>query len=136
MKNLSVKSLIKNFLITERIRKCRLMYPAFFIRPMTHIELQSRTFYQISVTKIVFVIFSPIHPQTPDITILRSIVRSRYFNFMTVFQCNRCFPDQRRSDDILIATGTYRIKTQTGKHIPGRSLSVILIPAISTTRLY
>ena len=69
--------------------------------------------------------------QGTDITVLITIFRSRNFQLPAILQGNGCFLKIRSSHHIFIATRTYRIKAQRCKHIPGGSLSVILVATIS-----
>ena len=88
-------------------------------------------FEQIPVFQIVLGIIISVELERFYIHGILVIVRSIYYQIITILQMQGRFFEQRGSKYIFIGSRTYRVESLCREERPGRSLTVIFITSIS-----
>ena len=117
--------------VAERVGVCLLGCTACHVRLVGHFDFHSASIVYHAVGYVVFVIILAIDSDAVNIYVAAAVFRSVNNELSAVFQVERDFLEQWRSEYILVSTWRYRIEAHCGENVPCGCLAVVFIAAVA-----
>ena len=96
-----------------------------------HLEVDDRSGSEVFVLEEALIPSAAVDLHAAYISVFRSVVRCIDLEVTAVFKVYDSLLEQRSAYSIFIRTRAYRIESQCGEYIPRRSLTVVLVAAVS-----
>ena len=115
----------------ERVREVGSCHATSLVRLAVHSDIDYRTLDERIIVEIILGIVFTVVEHTLHINVFGAVVRSLNHHLITVFEIDGSLLKERSAEHILVACRAHRIESESREHIPSRSLTIVLIAAIT-----